>query len=95
MWPNGVVDAGHAEVGGVERPGVDAEALRIDLVVRLDRLREVFIPNRVSSSVRFDSVEFQTTPVSAACVGSVTELNMSTGPFGGTISPLLPAGADW
>ena len=51
-------------------------------------------PNRVSSSVWLESVEFQTTPTSAAVVGSVTELKKSTGWFGATISPLL-AGADW
>ena len=34
-------DRGHAEIGGIERPGIDAERFRIDLVVRLDRLREV------------------------------------------------------
>ena len=51
-------------------------------------------PNRASSSVWFESVEFQTTPTKAADVGSVTELNKSTGWPGDTIS-LLPAGADW
>ena len=55
------------------------------------------IPNRVSSSEWFEMVQFQTAPVNAARVGSVTELKRSTDPIelGGTISPELPAGADW
>ena len=51
-------------------------------------------PTRASSTAWSDSVEFHTRPASAAVVGSVTELNRSTGWFGDTISPLLPAGAD-
>ena len=35
--------AGDAEIGRIERPGVDAEILGIDLVVRLDGLRDVVV----------------------------------------------------
>src|SRR3954471_10206518 len=97
MWPNGVVTPGTlrsaAPSGPVLMPSDVGSILLFGSIVCEKRLK----PNRVSSSVWFESVEFHTTPTSDATVGSVTELNMSIGPTldGGTISPLLPAGADW
>jgi len=95
MCPNGVVTPGTprsaASSGPVLMPRSFGSILLFGSSVCENRLN----PKRVSSSVRFESVEFHTTPTSAAVVGSPTELNMSIGPFAGVISPVLPAGADW
>src|SRR3954465_13003019 len=97
MWPNGGASPGTprpaAWSGPVLMPSDVGSILLFGSIVCEKRLK----PTRVSSSVWSDSVEFHTTPSKEATVGSVTELNMSIGPTldGGTISPLLPAGADW
>src|SRR4029079_4008464 len=97
MWPNGVTTAvaprSAASSGPVLMPSDVGSILLFGSIVCEKRLK----PNRVSSSVWSENVEFQTTQTTDATVGSVTELNMSTGPTddGGVISPLLPAGADW
>src|SRR4029450_3506400 len=95
MCPNGVVTPGTprsaASSGPVLIPSVFGSILLFGSSVWEKRLK----PKRVSSSVRFEIVRFQTTPTRAAVVGSPTELNKSIGPFGGVISPLLLAGADW
>src|SRR5436309_6594730 len=95
MWPNGVLTAGTPKLAASSGPVLIPREAGSMLLLTTIGFQNRLNPNRASSSVWFESVEFQTTPTSAAVVGSVTELKKSTGWFGDTISPLLPAGDDW
>src|SRR5215471_7414088 len=95
MGPNGVVTAGTPKLAASSGPVLMPSEAGSMLLLTPIGFQKRLNPTRISSSVRLESVEFHTTPASAADVGLVTELYRSTGWFGDTISPLLPAGDDW
>ena len=81
MLPNGVVTAGTPKLADVERPGVDAEATSGSILLLTSiGLGEAVEAERASRAARGRTASSsRPRPRSAAVVGSVTELNRSTG----------------